>query len=397
MNERRLRARLRDATVPGEREAVDRTWEIVRRAYAERRPAPAASRWRLAPALAAAALLALLLLLSPAGAKIRDWIDDALRPGHKPAAPALTSLPAPGRILVESKQGPWVVNADGSARLLGSYAQASWSPNGLYVVATHGGQLVALEPDGDVRWTLTRPGRAAFPDWQRPDGYRIAYLSGHSLRAVAGDGTGDHLVAPRVARVPPKWRPGHRHILAYVDAKGTLWVRSADSGRPVFRVPRSGVRELQFSPNGNWLALDYGSALHVGRPTGGDGGAATRERLGTAISALQFSPSGTKIAFVRRSGESAGLRSQLVIGGIHRGATIRERPLFAGPGRFTDVAWSPNGRWLLVAWKDADEWLFINVRHPSLIRAVANISRQFDPGGTGRAPFPRVSGWCCPP
>src|ERR671934_220788 len=51
--------------------------------------------------------------------------------GVKHAAPTLFRLPAPGRLLVESSEGPWVVQPDGSKRLLGRFLDASWSPHGL--------------------------------------------------------------------------------------------------------------------------------------------------------------------------------------------------------------------------------------------------------------------------
>ena len=42
--------------------------------------------------LTAAALAA--LVLSPAGAEVRDWISDTIDPGVRNAEPALTSLPS---------------------------------------------------------------------------------------------------------------------------------------------------------------------------------------------------------------------------------------------------------------------------------------------------------------
>lgn len=82
--------------------------------------------------------------------------------------------------------------------------------------------------------------------------------------------------------------------------------------------------------------------------------------------------------------------------GFERRGALEERTLFAGPGRFTDVAWSPDGEWLLLAWRDADQWLFIRPsdEKPS---PISNISRQFDPGEPSMPPFPRLDGWCCPP
>ena len=44
--------------------------------------------------------------------------------------------PGAGRLLVASDTGVWVVQQDGSRRLLGEYREASWSPFGRFLVAT---------------------------------------------------------------------------------------------------------------------------------------------------------------------------------------------------------------------------------------------------------------------
>jgi hypothetical protein len=96
-----------------------------------------------------------------------------------------------------------------------------------------------LEPDGDVRWSLARP-NVRFPRWagDRID-TRIAYLSGTSLRIVAGDGTDDRLLRRNVAAMPPAWLPGAGFRLAYVDRAGRTVVVDADTGRglPAGTVP----------------------------------------------------------------------------------------------------------------------------------------------------------------
>jgi len=71
-----------------------------------------------------------------------------------------------------------------------------------------GDQLEAVDPRGTPQWTLPRP-RVRDPRWYPSTGYRVAYLSRADLRVVAGDGTGDHLLA---AGAPSSLRPGARHI-----------------------------------------------------------------------------------------------------------------------------------------------------------------------------------------
>jgi dipeptidyl aminopeptidase/acylaminoacyl peptidase len=79
-----------------------------------------------------------------------------------------------------------------------------------------------------------------------------------------------------------------------------------------------------------------------------------------------------------------------------RGDALRgPRRLFAGQGRFSDLAWSPDGRWLLVSWPDADQWLFVRSTRVRKLDAVSGIRRQFDPGGEKRGRFPSLGGWCC--
>ncbi len=70
----------------------------------------------VAPALA---LIVAALVLSPAGATVRRLITQAL--GERHAAPALFSLPSPGRLLVSGPGGTWTAAADGSTRRLGPW------------------------------------------------------------------------------------------------------------------------------------------------------------------------------------------------------------------------------------------------------------------------------------
>ena len=179
---------------------------------------------RLAIALAAMALLAG-LILSPAGAAVREWIDDAFTDGVPNAEPSLTELPGGGRLLVRSAEGPWVVQADGSRRLLGRYREATWSPHGLFVGASAGRTLSALEPDGTPRWSISAGSAIENPRWS-PSGFRIAYRAGRDLRVVDADGTGDRSVDAGVAPFP---RPGSRmaHTSRLSGRRGTRTSRGA--------------------------------------------------------------------------------------------------------------------------------------------------------------------------
>jgi hypothetical protein len=111
---------------------------------------------------------------------------------------------------------------------------------------------------------------------------------------------------------------------------------------------------------------------------------------GERVAAAALSPDGARTAVVLRG--APGRRSRLLL-------LDRRRPprdLFAGPGVFDGVFFSPDGRWLLLAWRTADEWVFLEPRHPRRVLAVSGIAEQFDPGTTSRPAFPSVAGWCCP-
>ncbi|MGH2976570.1 MAG: hypothetical protein ACRDLL_17150, partial [Solirubrobacterales bacterium] len=246
MSEKRLRELLRSTPVPDEREAEERGWRIVRAAYEARDPAPRRPGARSLAIALAVGLVVLAVGLSPAGAKVANLFKDVTGVGHQTTQPALTSLPAPGQLLVTSRSGAWFVSQDGSMRFLGHYTNATWSPHGLFIAATQGRQLSAIAPDGTPQWSLAQRHRVSDPRWS-PSGYRVAYLSGNSLRVVAGDGSGDELLESPVADVAPAWKPVTpavmranpsgvgTHLLAYATPGGRVAVVNTDSMKLLWR------------------------------------------------------------------------------------------------------------------------------------------------------------------
>jgi dipeptidyl aminopeptidase/acylaminoacyl peptidase len=305
--------------------------------------------------------------------------------GIEHAEPALFALPAPGRLLVVSAEngGTWLVKANGFMRKLGPYSDAEWSPHGLYVIATEPNELVAFDPDGDVRWKLARHD----PSWPRWEGTmtdtRIAYIASSGLRVVAGDGTGDHLLDAHAGDVPPVWDPARLHTVAYYSG-GAIVVRSSD-GPLVWRTSiKVTPSDLEWSSDGRYLAVVSPKQIvvidgrgHVHR---------TISMLGAELRQAAFKPGTHEIAVVVRT---AG-RSEVRIVDVDRPG--HARLLFAGPGTFGDVEWSPAGDWLLVNWPDANQWVFIKGKQ---VRAVANIRQQFA-RADGLGPMLELSGrWCC--
>jgi len=399
MGEDRLRALLREEPIPGAAEAERRGLELIDRAYVERRPVQRPVLPRLAIALAVAALLAV-LILSPAGAAVRDWVGDVFTSGVKNAEPALTGVPGGGDLLIQSPRGPWVVHADGSRRLLGDYDEATWSPHGLYVAAASGRSLSAIEPDGMPHWSITAPGRVSEPRWS-PSGFRIAYRAGESLRVERADGSGGSLVAAASAAVAPAWYPPGPHLLAYVDAKRHLVLAEADSGDTLVATATSpGVTGLSWSHDGSelleiarrglWLRdVVPGKLSGLALP-----GPARRIALpaGAVVRAAAFPPRHRTVAVLLERHSSAGPRSEVLLLDPAGGPPRR---LFAVSGRLTELAWSPNDRRLLLAWPAADQWLFVPVGGGARLRATGNVSSVFSPGHQEQATFPRVEGWCC--
>lgn len=374
-----MRRALERVVLPDAEEAEQRAHRVVLAAFAAREPV-ALPRHRLRAVAVAAAVAALAggALATPPGRAVLDELREAV--GVERAQPALFRLPGGGRLLVASDAGVWVVEATGKKRLLPGYREASWSPFGRYVVAARRNELAALEPDGDVRWTLAR--RAVrFPRWMGTEtDTRIAYLSRASLRVVGGDGSGDRRVARRVREVAPTWRPAGRFVLTYVAGSGEVVTedvaRRAVLWRRSYRRP---VLQLAWSADGRRLLVRLAGRVDVlardGAPFTGirpaDGSRITASALRTPTHENTHALERRGDALILHNGEGGGR-------------------LFAGRGRFTDLAWSPDGRWLLVGWPAADQWVFVRA-DGRRIRAVSNVSAQF----RSRS-FPRVEGWCCP-
>jgi len=350
---------VKDFRAPDEHGAEERTWDVVATAFAGRAPVHRRRRTPLRAALVLAVVGALTAIaFTPPGHAVLTSVRKAIGVEH--AEPALYRLPTAGRILA----GGWLVNADGSTRHLGDYEETSWSPFGRFIVGVKPNQLVALEPNGEVHWTLARPA-ARSPRWAGTHAdTRIAYLSGNRLHVVAGDGTGDRAFGPAAAAtVAPAWRAGTPLTLAYADAQGRVRALQPDSGRVLFAT-HGGVPPLHlvWSPDGTRLVVVRARSLDVYRADG--------RRV-----------SHTGGHFV----DAVFVGDRLAVLSTH-GVALDGRTLFRTTGRLHQVVASPDGRWLVLTWPQADQWLFVPTRGRARFRAVANIVEQL--GGAFR-----VDGW----
>jgi hypothetical protein len=200
------------------------------------------------------------------------------------------------------------------------------------------------------------------------------------------------------ADVAPAWKPGAAHVLAYSAPDGSVRVVAADARRVLWRSPAAEApTELDWSGDGQRLVAVGPTTLRVFDATGR---LLRRVRLmgkppePAAVAAHRVAFAGRTHRFALARGGPLTGQSEVVLVDAERRAGRATR-VFAGAGAFSDLAWSPDGRWLLIAWPSADQWLFIQSGHAEKVVAISNVRRQFSPGTAGRAAFPRVSGWCC--
>jgi hypothetical protein len=357
---------------PGECEAGERSWSVVRSAWDSRVAHPRPRRRHRAVIAIAVGLAIIGAIISPPGLAVLGSIRDAV--ATKTTRDELTSLPSAGRLLVQTPAGPWVVQQNGEKRLLAGYGDTAWSPHGLYVAAARGNELVAMEPNGRIHWTLARGRPIGAPKWSF-EGYRIAYLSGPALRVVNGDGTGDRLISRNIVGTGlPQyaWLAG-THELVYENLRHQAVVADVDRGRVLHRGRPTTFDRLLWSvaattPPFTSKTLPLSPHIASGLPW----------------QVAAFQPHGNALALVLASHGTSSVV-------VYRGS--RRRVTFSGPGVFRGLAWSPDGHWLLVDWSTADEWVFIRSTRPRRVITVSNVNRIFRTSVEGPA---TLAGWCCP-
>jgi hypothetical protein len=390
-----LKRALQQIQAPDELDAQRRAWPLARAAFEAREPQSWERRnrgWLLAAAAAAVLLVA---AISPPGRALVGSARDAVTDEKVPARPALTSLPAPGELLVNSKNGPWIVQFDGSKRRLGDWWEGSWSPNAEFVAVSRQREVAALAPDGTVRWSIGRSGLVRGARWSsevNPGDTRVAYLNGRALRVVGGNGTGDRELRRLVAVSAPAWRP-EAFELAFSTVDGRIELVDAESARTIWRtVPGEVPKQLAWSEDGERLLALGERSLRV---LDADGRKLWSIGLPVGPSGVAFVRESHRFVMVRYS-PATGL-SNLVLLQAETDPG-EERVLYSSPGDFGSLAMSPNGNWLLVGWVNADQWLFLRLT-ASRVQAVSNISQQFGVSTAGKPiakAFPTSVSWCCP-
>jgi hypothetical protein len=204
---------------------------------------------------------------------------------------------------------------------------------------------------------------------------------------VAGDGTGDRLLAERVAAVAPAWQPLEGStVLAYADAAGRVHVLDADGDELWSDDPGAAPAKLVWSSDGRILLVVTNGLQHPLYRPGGRRAGTLRTPAAHAVLDAEFAPGTGRIAYSAFDAKSG--RGIVVLG---------EERLQRVEGRISDLVFSPDGRWLLAGWPEADQLLFLRLPGVGRIVAVDDVRREFDPGSPGIGEFPRISGWCCGP
>jgi hypothetical protein len=201
---------------------------------------------------------------------------------------------------------------------------------------------------------------------------------------VAGDGTGDRLLAENVAEVAPAWQPLEgRSVLAYADAAGRVHVADSEGEERWSAEPGAPPAKLLWSSDGRFLLVISTGTRHPFFGQAGRRGGILKTPPAHSVLDAEFEPGTRRVAYSAFDGE----RGIVVLG---------EERLQRVEGRISDLAFSPDGRWLLAGWPEADQFLFLRLPGVRRIVAVDDVRREFDPGSPAIGEFPRISGWCCP-
>ena len=340
-------------------------------------------------ALAAAFAVASAVVTAPGRAlvdSLRDAIGRERVRGIRHAQPALFRLPASGRVLVNSTKGAWILRSNGSKRLLGAYADAAWSPHGLFVVAVRGHELVALTPRGAIRWTVARRGRPRLPSWS-PSG-RVAGDTRIACRRARPSGWWVGTAGATASWPPTSRRCARRGGPGPAMSSRTCVARGRSSSWTPTRArccSRAGSTGYQANSRGR--TTERGSQFAHARPCGSTTPAASSSRRAAVGSLASSSPSPSLPGATAWSRRACAARRR----------PWRSRPAAAPCSRAPAGSRTSPGRRAAAGSCSAGvarPWVLLPAAGGK-VRAFGNVGAQFRSRPSG--PFPDVaqSGWCC--
>jgi WD40 repeat protein len=278
-------------------------------------------------------------------------------------------------VLAISRTGAYAIQPNGNTQHLGSFSEAGWSPHGEHVVGVDGRRLVAVDPEGTLKWTLVRRG-VHDPAWSTRLGFAVAYLQGRTLRVVDGTGSAatDRPVRTGAAAVRPAWRPHSDRVLTYATGGGMIETVDVITRRGLWKAQVSQAPlALAWSRDGRRLVALSSRSVTV------------LDRSGRVLRTIALPGVARDLAL-----HPSGARAAVVVG-----SGVEEVPLTGGKphrlfqGDVDGLAWSPDGSRLLLGWRDTGQWLLFGPGGRK--RALNKVSREL--GAVGG--FPRVAGWCC--